>query len=254
MKAFNFKSILFLLVLVVGVGGCRKFLDVNDNPNLPKDATVDLLLPYSQAAIGHALGNTLQIYGGIWAQHWTQNPFSSQYRGIDQYSISTTSFDRLWRMLYADALEDLQVILTKSNEQPESNQYAAIANILKAYAFQLTTDAFGDVPLSEALNPDVTSPPYNPQEQVYDSILAYIDLGASQIDAESTSKPAADDLLFGGDMNQWKRFANTLKLRALIRLSEVSPDKAASGIAQLNGAEFLENDAAISYSTTGGSQ
>lgn len=254
MKSTLIKNILVAAVVVTTLGACRKFLDVNENPNLPQDAAVNLLLPYSEAAIGNVLGSDLAIYGGIWGQYWTQNPFSSQYRGLEQYSVSTTSFDRVWRRLYADALEDLQVIQNKSAGQDEFSQYEAIAYILKAYTFQLTTDAFGDIPLSNALNPDTTSPSYTPQAQVYDSIIAYIDMGTEMINPENTNTPQSEDVIFNGDMTEWRKFANTLKLRVLLRLSEVAPEKAQAGIASLSDADFLEQDAQIDYSTTGGNQ
>jgi hypothetical protein len=254
MKRIKIISAVALTLIIAALPGCKKFLDVNENPNLPQEASVELLLPSAQAAVGHVLGNPLQIHGAIWAQYWTQNPFSSQYRGIDQYSVTTTSFDRPWRMLYADGLEDMQVIINKANEQPEFSQYAAIAHILKGYTFQVATDAFGDIPLTEALNPEITSPRYNTQQEVYDSIVQYINTGKSMIDVNSTTVPGAEDFLFNGDMNQWLRFANTLLLRVYLRQSEVAPEKAAAGISQLNGAEFLTEDAQIIYSTTGGNQ
>lgn len=254
MKTFNIKFFALLLLAAVSFTGCKKFLDINENPNLPQESSVQLLLPSAQAAIGHALGNPFQIYGGMWAQYWTQNPSSSQYRGIDQYSVSTTNFDRPWRMIYSDALQDLKVIINQAAGQEQYTQHAAIAYIMKAYAFQLATDAFGDVPLGEALNPEITSPKYAPQEEVYDSIINYIDQGLSMIDLTTTAVPAEEDLVFNGDMEQWTRFANTLKLRAFMRLSEVAPEKASAGVQSLQGAQFLEADAQISYSTTGGNQ
>ena len=255
MKSDNRKIMaLALSLLIIAAPGCRKFLDVNENPNLPQDASVELLLPSAEAAIGHVLGAPLQIYGSMWSQYWTQNPFSSQYRSIDQYSLTTTSFDRPWRMIYADALADLQVILQMSDGHEDFSQYSAIAYILKGYTFQLATDAFGDVPLGEALNPEITSPEYTPQQEVYDSIVAYIDKGIAMINVDAEVTPGSDDLIFQGDMDSWMKFANTLKLRVLMRLSEVAPDKAAAGIQSLNGAAFLTEDAQIAYSTTGGNQ
>jgi hypothetical protein len=256
MKVFNikYKWLLPVLVIITGITGCKKFLDTNDNPNLSSSASVELLLPAVQAAIGHALGNPLQIHGGIWAQFWTQNPTSSQYRSLDQYSVTTTSFDRPWRMLYSDAAQDIQEILTLTEGKAASNQYTAIAYLMRAYTFQLATDAFGDVPLTQAANPDITNPVYNTQQQVYDSIISYIDKSISLIDVDAEVHPSTDDLIFQGDMEQWLRFANTFKLRALLRLSEVAPQRAAAGIQTLNNAEFLEDDAEIEYSTVGGNQ
>lgn len=248
------KWLLIIPVIITGITGCKKFLDTNDNPNLSSNASVELLLPAAQAAIGHALGNPLQIHGGIWAQFWTQNPTSSQYRSLDQYSVTTTSFDRPWRMLYSDAAQDLQEILNLTEGKPASDQYTAIAYLMKAYTFQLATDAFGDVPLTQAADPSITNPDYNPQQQVYDSILSYVDRAISLIDVDAEVHPSTDDLIFQGNMEQWLRFANTFKLRALLRLSEVAPQRAAAGIQTLNNAAFLEEDAEIEYSTVGGNQ
>src|SRR5262245_61791684 len=113
MKIVNniYAGILVLAIAATSVSGCKKFLDTNYNPNLATSTAPELSLPAAQAAIGHALGNPLQIYGGIWAQFWTQNTKSSQYRSIEQYAVSTTNFDRPWRMFYSDALQDLQEII-----------------------------------------------------------------------------------------------------------------------------------------------
>jgi hypothetical protein len=253
-RIIKYKCLLLLLAGAIGFGGCHKYLDTNDNPNLSSSASPDLLLPAVQAAIGHALGNPLQIYGGIWAQYWTQSPTSSQYRSIDQYAVTTTAFDRPWRMLYSDALQDIQEILNLTEGKQAYDQYTAIAYIMKAYDFQLATDAWGDVPLTEAAMPNVTNPSYTPQSQVYDSILAYVNYAINLIDVSSEATPGIDDLIFQGDMDQWLRFANTFKLRVLLRLSEAAPQKAAAGIQTLANASFLETDAQINYSTVGGNQ
>lgn len=247
-------KLLLILAACIGLTECKKFLDTNDNPNLASNASVELLLPAVQAALGHVLGNPLQIYGGIWAQYWTQSPVASQYRTIDQYSISTTNFDRTWRMLYSDALQDIQEMLNLTQGKQSQNQYTAIALLMKAYAFQLAADAFGDVPLTQATTPNVTNPTYTPQQQVYDSIIAYVDRAISLIDVDAEVTPGSDDLLFQGDMEQWLRFANTFKLRVHLRLSQVAPQIAAAGIATLNNAMFLEKDAQIQYSAVGGNQ
>lgn len=252
MKSFNIKIALF--AVLIGVGGCKKFLDTNENPNLPTEGSIPLLLPAAQAAIGHVLGNPLQIVGSMWSQHWTQNPTSSQYRSFDQYSPTTTDFDRHWRMIYSDAMQDIEDIIALSEGREEFQQYRAIAYIMKAYAFQVATDAFGDVPLSEANDPENTNPAYDAQSVVYDSIFLFVDQGIDLIDVDAVAHPGNDDLIFQGDMEQWLRFANTFKLRAYMRLSEVNPGKAAAGIATLDGAEFLEEDAAISYAAIGGNQ
>lgn len=248
------KRLNIILLAIILFSGCKKYLDTNENPNLSTTASINLLLPTAQAAIAHDLGNPLQIHGGIWAQFWTQNPTSSQYRSLDQYSVTTTSFDRVWRMIYSDALQDIEEILDLTAGQSQFDQYTAIAYVMKAYTYQVATDAFGDIPLTEANDASNTNPVYNPQSEVYDSIIAYVNRAIDMIDVDAEVHPAADDLIFQGNMDNWLRFANTLKLRVHLRLSEVDPSKAAAGIASLNGADFLETDAQIRYSTIGGNQ
>jgi hypothetical protein len=256
MKKHIFKSAAVILTaLSLTFAGCSKFLDVNDNPNQTTEALPSLVLPSAQSAIGIVLGNTYQVYGSMWSQYWTQNRSSSQYKSIDQYLLQGSDFDRPWSLLYADAMQDLQIIINQADAEPVK-QYGAIAMILKAYELQMLTDAFGDIPMKDALQGEQLklNPEYDPQEEVYDSIFALIDRGISLIDPNSEYVPGAEDLIFAGDMDKWEAFANTLKLRAYLRLSEVNATKAAAGIATLAGATFLTEDAQINYTAVGGNQ
>lgn len=234
--------------------GCKKFLDVNQNPNAPTTATDNLILPSTQAAIGMAVGNNLQVFGGIYAGYWTQNPTSSQYRSIEQYQSNASTFDRVWGILYNDALQDIKLL-----EQSKNSSYVAIALIEKAYIYQLLTDAFGDVPLKDAIQGTaILSPRYDKQEEIYDSIFSWTKRGIA-LTTVSTSNPGSDDLVFGGGtagMANWKRFGNTLLLRAYLRLSEVDPAKAQAGIQALYATtpSFLTTDAKIAYQNVGGNQ
>ena len=260
MKSNPFKyckqwSAIIVLLLLFLNSGCKKFLDVNENPNNPVNASPQLLLPVVEASIGQVVGNNFQIYGNFWAQYWTQSPSASQYRTIDQYRLSNTAFDRPWAILYRNALNNAEIII--NTDAPNAEHIKGMAYVLKAYTFQLATDAFGDIPLSQALRGnEVTSPQYEPQQTVYDSIFNYIDKGIALLGTANAVSPGSQDLIFQGDAAQWIRFARTLKLRAYLRLSEVDPALAQQGITALynSGATFLEEDAAIQYSTTGGNE
>jgi len=246
----------FLAALSLTISGCSNFLDVNENPNKPTSADPNLILPSTQAEIALVLGNHFQVYGGIWSQYWTQNFGNSQFKSVEQYLVQASDFDRPWQTLYADAMTDAQLVINLSGQE-RYRQYAAISMILKAYDLQLATDAWGDVPYKDALkgvSDEITSPHYDKQEEIYDNIFAMIDTAKAWIEPGSDFLPGAEDLIFGGDMDQWTRFANTLKLRAYLRLAYVAPQKAQEGIEALEaeGAEFLEESAQIVYGTTGG--
>lgn len=245
-----------LAALSLTITGCSKFLDINENPTKVVDLDPSYLLPSSQANIGMVIGNHFQVYGGLWAQYWAQNISSSQYRNIEQINLDPSSFDRPWQFLYAGALQDLQIIIDKTDTK-RLEQYAAISELLKAYSFQVLTDAFGDIPLRDAVkggDQDILAPTYDPQQLVYDSIFAIIDRGLALVDPATTAKPGKDDLIFGGNMANWQAFGNTLKLRAYMRLTKVDSARAAEGIKSLAGKTFLTTDAKITYVSTGGSQ
>jgi hypothetical protein len=250
------KYIITAALSTIVLVGCKKdFLDINENPNSPSNASIKEVLPSAQMAIGHVMGNNFQIFGGIWAQYWTQNPFSSQYKTIEQYAPSSNDFDSPWRVCYSDALQDLDFVIKKANEDGKT-QYVACAKILQAYTYQVLTDNFGDIPFSEALKGDegITAPKYDSQKDVYTGIIALIDEGVAKINLAATNGPSTDDLIFGGDMSMWKKFANTLKLRVYLRMAYVDPTKAQAGITSLAGASFLAagEDARINYSSAPG--
>jgi hypothetical protein len=163
--------------------------------------------------------------------------------------------DRVWGNIYRGTLNNAELII--NSKVADNENYKGIAHILKAYAYQVATDAFGDIPLSEASKADGNlSPKYEAQEVVYDSIFNYIDKGLSLLAVKQAIPVASQDMIFNGDLEKWKAFANTLKLRAYLRLSNVNATKAAAGIKALyaSNAVFLSQDATITYTTTGGNE
>ncbi|KIO76461.1 hypothetical protein TH53_14545 [Pedobacter lusitanus] len=249
------KLLLLLFIAMIGFSGCKKYLDINQNPNNPDNADPNLLLPTVQAAMGQVVGNAFQVYGGMWAQYWTQSPNSGQYKGIDEYNLANTSFDRPWLTIYRNSLVNAEAII---NSQIPSIEYTkGIAYLMKAYTVQVATDAFGDIPVAEAVNSTLfPAPHYQTQEVAYDSVFKYIDKGVALLSIAGRVSPGGQDLVFNGDVVQWKAFANTLKLKAYLRIAYANPTKASAGIAALYAAtpNFLTTDAAIKYLTIGGNE
>lgn len=252
MRKLNIKNVALTVAIAVTAVGCGKFLDVNDSPNQPMVADVKLLLPSGQAATAHVLSNQFGITGGMWAQFWTQNPFSSQYRNQDRYNLQPATSNNPWAILYAGALQDYKRVIENAGSL---NQHAAIAHVMRAYTYQMITDAWGDVPLKDALNEGASlNIPYQSQKVVYDSILLWIDRGLALFNPSSPNKVGSEDLVFQGNIDQWIRFANTLKLRVYLRISAVDPTRAAAGIQALENKPLLNSSAAIQYATSGGNE
>lgn len=254
MRKLKIKIATVALSLAIMGSGCSKFLDVNENPNKPTEADVKLLLPSAVASTGHVLSNQFGINAGLWAQYWTQSPFSSQYKTNDRYLNPGTTSDRPWSIIWRNALQNYENVIQNYGK---FSQHGAIAYILKAYTFQMITDAWGDVPLKEALKGgDSLAVGYDSQAAVYDSIFSWISKGQALIDPANQFKPGSEDLIFSGDMAQWQKFANTLKLRAYLRIYKADAAKAEAGVRALQtaGAAFLDTDGKIIYSTSGGNE
>lgn len=248
----NFKHVLILTVLLgVTFTSCKKdFFDINKNPNNPTEVDIKFVLPNAINYTGYVMGNYFQIWGGLWSQYWTQGASASQYRSWDRYIQSNDEMDRPWSQLYSGALSDFDYVEKEALAQGNNN-YAACAKIMKAYVYQYVTDVWGDVPFSEALKgADVLKPKYDKQKDVYGGIEKLLVDALKLIDIHSDKHPGAEDVLFGGDMEIWQSFANTLRLKTYLRLaytSEATRCKDSVSNMFARGDAFLDYDVKIGY-------
>jgi len=242
------------MLFALGITSCKKYLNVNSNPNVAQDATVKTLLPAAQLLVGSSAGVELQIYGSFWAQYWTQNPGASQFHFLDQYSAPQTQFSVPWINLYA-AAENFYQLYNLADSQ-KKKQYMAISLLMKAYTFQVITDAWGDVPYRQALkgqfsDGNVANPKYDSQMVVYNGIIANIDSAFKLLSTADPVHPKTDDLIYGGAMGQWKKFGNTLLLKIYLRMSNINPAAAQAGVVALyaTNPSFIGpgDDAVIKY-------
>jgi hypothetical protein len=241
----------FLLFTLTLVFGCSDYLDVNEDPNNPSDADERLILPAAQQSIASRVGNYYRITGSLWSQHYTQNNTSSQYIATDNYDVENLNFlENDFVELFSGALNDLKFVKRKASGSGNWTNYL-IAQVMEAYAYQLVADLYDGAPLAEGLRGDEDNftPEWDSGPAVYDSLIARIDYALSKdFELSSNVSPQANDLLFGGDVERWIQFANTLKLKLMIRFSDADPAKAQALISGLvnSGAQFLETDASIS--------
>jgi len=225
-----------LMLLALSVSSCKKYLNVNTNPNISQTATVQTLLPAGLLYVGTSVGVDLEIDGSFWAQYWTQSPGASQYRLLDSYTPYQDIFSTPWTNLYA-AAENFYQLYNLADSQ-KKKQYMAISLLMRAYTFQLITDGWGDVPFTQALKGQyadghLVNPKYDSQMVVYNGIIAEIDSANVLINPSDPVLPGADDLIYGGKMKEWQKFSNTLMLKVLLRMSMINPAAAKAGIMAL---------------------
>lgn len=221
MKKFKYLYIGVLSTILSGMfTSCESYLDVNENPNYPGESqvTVSSLLPSAFTGSASVMGYQYQLYGGMWSQHYTQNPSSSQYITLVNYAMTSSSDLRLWRIPYADVLPDLDFVIKKSEAEGAWN-YWVVGKVMTAFTYHVLTDAYGDIPFTEALQGKNCK--YDDSKTVvYPGILKMLnDAIAKEADASEPGLLAMDveDYVFGGDISKWIKFAKTLKLKLLMR-------------------------------------
>lgn len=243
------KIIALFALIIIGYSCSDSFFDINQSPNNPSDATVQLVLPTGLSSSCYVINGWWQIIGGIWAQHWTQSTASSQYRDFEDYTITSSSFDRQFSELYAGALNDLEFVRKKSLSE-ENYTYYLMGTVAQSYVFQLLADLYDQVPFSEALQGDegIILPKYDNGQDIYDSLIVRIDNALSyDLTLSSNITPGNDDLFFKGDMGHWVEFANSLKLKIFMRQVYARAEVSKIGISTMidNNAAFLTQDVAM---------
>lgn len=226
------------------ITSCEEDLNINTNPNTPTGVDKSFVLTAAEGSIATVLGGNLTNLGGFFAQYHTQAPSASQYLDIDQYNVNTDYANRLWSELYAGALNDLEYVKQESEVEGETGSYL-IAVLLQSYTFQVLTDLFGDIPFSEALTgSENINPMPDTGESIYLGIINNIDDALTKYnDNPVASTVGAQDNIYEANMDDWIRFANTLKLKLYMRMSYTSQADASAVTALIAEDNFITSDA-----------
>jgi len=230
-----------LVGLAWAAGACSDGLtDINSNPNAPTTVPVEFLLPTAiQGAVGNAFGSGQTLsHTNIWPQHTVQIQYPDEERGI----VRPSTMDGYWAGYYTGPLKDIQTVIDVGMEGDHVNA-VAVGRIWKSWIFHLITDYWGDVPYSEALSGEtVTTPVYDAQADIYDGLFAELTAAVGLLNP-SAQTFGSGDLLYGNDMVAWRKFANSLRMRLAMRLSEVDAGTAQSQfVAAYNAGGFTSND------------
>ncbi len=216
----KFNKILAALVCI-GLLSCEKdFLDINDDPNNPLDVSLELLLPSAQLDLAGALGTSgggLSTNTVTYMHQWVQRRNTQNDYAIQGGDFGVTA---PWLILYTRALADTEIIIQKGTTQ-EAFPYLGIAQIMKAYAYSLMVDTWGDVPFSQAHKADVLLPAYDKGEDIYPQLFELLDAGIENLEKESLFEVGQDDLFYGGDTDLWIKFANSVKLKMYNQIRKV---------------------------------
>ncbi len=238
------KKIIIISIIACGVvfTSCKKYVDINTNPNSLTTASPNLVLPLAITNTASFVSN-LNNYGsqvvGYAANAGGYGGFGSSWT----YNYSPSDGEGYWDFGY-QILENCQYVINATEGSDVNMYYNASAKIIKAFIFQQLVDEYNDLPYFNALKGDtLLKPTYDDAKTVYPALASLLDTAITEINAAQAPTPltSGTDPLFGGNMTSWKQFANTLKLRMIIR---------ASGAAQFASTSFssdgfLKDDAIV---------
>ncbi|WP_375447072.1 SusD/RagB family nutrient-binding outer membrane lipoprotein [uncultured Fibrella sp.] len=216
-----------LALLLMTASGCKdEFFDVNNNPNQVTAATPELVLP-------NALANTATYYQtsftflNLWMGYWNYSGNYSIATSDKNYQFTNTFNQGVWNNAYTN-LKNYDYIEKQALAQNQPNAQA-MAKIMKAFHYQILVDTYGNIPYTNALQGlTVAQPAYDTGVAVYEDLFKQIDAalalfasGQTRAAAgETITNPGVNDIMYQGDINKWRKFANTLKLRMILRQSE----------------------------------
>jgi len=252
------KQSIFIIIAIAGLftTGCKKFLDVNKNPNNPTDVQEALLLaPIEQNISDNVQGGNASII----VQNFVQNIAPNQPNpGLWNYQSFNVDYDGDWYNFYVVCLNNLKILNEKA-EGKESWNYAAVAKILTAYTLGTATDFWGDIPYSKAFDRTNYLVAYDSQEEIYKTVQSLLSNAIADIDKNSSITPGSDDYFYNGDMAEWRKAAWSLKARYFIHLTKapgysatVQSDSAL--VALQNGMMANSDDLKFDYEGNTGSE
>lgn len=249
----NINKILLAGVLsLLLLSSCNNFDDLNTNPTKSPVIDPNNQLAYAQLLTG---GDWLTMepynfYFSSFVQHvqgeWNVTNYGGQYRRSNPIMSQT------WTRIYGLSMKNLVDVIDKTKDDPSYTNVRSIARIFRVYYSMILTDMYGDIPYFEAgrgASQDISSPVYNKQEVIYDDFLKEMKEVEAALSAAGGT--VTGDIIYSGDITKWKRFANSLRLRAAMRLTKVNPEKARKEVIEIlglaSGLLTINDDALTTY-------
>lgn len=199
---------------------------------------------------GGAAGGSTLIYDiGIVQQ--IISPNSGVLTGANYNQDNREATQTLWQGYYRNVIRNTKDVINQTKDIPERSNLMNMARILQAYAFMVLTDAYGDIPYTDAGKGYIDQnffPSYDPQQAIYADIIQELKSASAALNPSGTIETA--EVLYGGDVALWSKFANSLVLRAGMRLSKVDPGTAQSVVSGVDLSNLIltnEDNATIRH-------
>jgi len=239
----NIKIYILLFAGLFMTNACSDDItELNINPNKPTEVSASILFPGAMRdAVKRVHGHTTRLQrlgldgGMLWVQYFARNQYTNEG---DTYFTVADMMNANWLGFYTESLVNFQGIVNISQEEgtsPNPN-FEAVGMIARAWVCSVVTDTWGPIPYTDAVKgftDNILSPTYDSQESVYANLLEELKVASLQLDPAGMA--VSGDILFGGDIMAWKKFANSLRLRLANRQYSKKPSESAAIFSEILG-------------------
>jgi Starch-binding associating with outer membrane len=250
------KKISYIIFSVLLLSACTKDISrFNDETKSPANVPAGPLFSNAVKVLSDGLADgsvNVNVFR-FTVKHWAM----AVYQDEAQYDFTTRAIPQSWwTRMYRDVLNDLK----RSSEIVSANttlaagvktNQLAIVDIMQVYTYDVLVNTFGDVPYSEALDPDNLFPKYDDAKTIYTDLLKRLADDISKLNAASGGFSATEDLVYGGSVAKWIKFANSLQIKMGMTIADVdnTAAKAAVEAADAKAMTTAEDNAAVKYLT-----
>ena len=246
------KFIILPILIALFFESCTdKFEEYNTDTKNPAIVSAESLFSNGQLTLVDQVSST-NVNLNVWklfAQYWTETTYTDEANyDVVTRTIPDNTFQAYYRGFLRDFQEAESIINWPTNTDApgvKANKLAII-ELHNVYAYQNLVDIFGNIPYGEALDIENYSPVYEDGFTIYKDLITRVDAALASLDPASPSFGSAD-LIFGGDVIQWRKFANSLKLKLGVAIADhdVALSKATVEAAVTDGVLMSSDDNAI---------
>lgn len=251
MKKFLTKISTIAIGVLFVTTSCSKFEEMNVDPNKPSTVPPSYLLSYAERNLNYYINDSRGF--AEYGTSYSQQICGITYTDVDRVELTQSS----WGNWYSRGMKNLDEVIkintdeaTKDDAQAygSNNDQIALAKILQVWGFHNMTDVWGDIPYSEALlGLEKIQPKYDAQSEIYPALLATLEEAVNTMDGGHVD----GDVIYGGDMAQWKKFAGAMMMRISMRMAHKDDATAKKYFDMGNAIAIASNDDNAIYAQPG---
>ncbi|PZR28825.1 MAG: SusD/RagB family nutrient-binding outer membrane lipoprotein [Citrobacter freundii] len=232
-----------IILFALFISSCdRKLEDLNRNTVNP--STLDPAILLNQAVINASFPFKSLVFDiGVVQQIVTPNGGVVAGANFNQDNRDITT-PQMWAVYYQSVIKLTHDAMVKSKDLPARANLYQMVRIFQSYAYMVLTDEYGDIPYSQGgagFTDNILLPKYDKQEDIYTGLIKELTEASAALNASAPIETA--DVLYAGSVAKWKKFANSLLLRAGMRLVKVDPARAQSVAAAAIAAGVITDNA-----------